>query len=206
MSSTTAKPYHHGNLRAEIVQRAVEVIDSEGIEALTLRGVARDLGVSHGAPNRHFRNKQALLSEIAAEGWTEVKRATLHAAIESGSDDPRIRLNAMGRGYMRWALYHRPLFRTLFHPDVMRFATSELRRVMSDFADSVQEAVAATQVAGRHPDVPLPLLTLYTNSVPTGAALLLVDPILESEMRADGVDQETLIEHVINLVVPLPAS
>ncbi|MGB0693864.1 MAG: TetR/AcrR family transcriptional regulator, partial [Pseudomonadales bacterium] len=54
MSSTTAKPYHHGNLRAEIVQRAVEVIDSEGIEALTLRGVARDLGVSHGAPNRHF--------------------------------------------------------------------------------------------------------------------------------------------------------
>jgi AcrR family transcriptional regulator len=204
MSSSTAKPYHHGNLRAEILQRAVEVIDIEGIEALTLRGVARDLGVSHGAPNRHFSNKQALLSEIAAEGWTQVRDATLSAANETGSDDPHVRLNAMGRGYMRWALNHRPLFRTLFHPDVMRFATRELRSVMNEFADTVQEAVAATQAAGRHPLVPLPLLTLFTNAVPTGAAILLLDPILEGEMRAGGVDQETLIEQVINLVVPLP--
>lgn len=203
MSTQTAKPYHHGNLRAEILQRAAEVIDKEGIEALTLRGIARDLGVSHGAPNRHFRNKAALLSALAAEGWTQVRDATLSTAADTGSDDPQVRLNAMGKGYMRWALNHRPLFKTLFHPDVMRYASDELKGAINDFAQVVQTAVSDAQIAGRHPDIPLPIVTLFTNSVPTGAALLLVNSIVDHETLAGGFDQETLIDQVINLVVPI---
>ena len=111
------KAYHHGNLRAGILQRAAEVIAAEGIEALSLRGIARDLGVSHSAPNRHFKNKAALLSALAATGWLQVRDATLSAAEETGNDDPLVRLNAMGRGYMRWALQHRSLFRSLHHPE-----------------------------------------------------------------------------------------
>ena len=108
-----AKQYHHGNLAQDILIRAAEVFADEGIEALSLRGVARDLGVSHGAPNRHFRNKAALLSALATEGWRQIQEATLGAADATGSDDPHVRLNAMGRGFLSWAIDNRALFKTI---------------------------------------------------------------------------------------------
>ena len=51
MSDADQRSYHHGDLRQALLDRAAEVIQSRGIEALTLRGLARDLKVSHGAPN-----------------------------------------------------------------------------------------------------------------------------------------------------------
>ena len=198
------KSYHHGNLRAAILQRAAEVIDSQGIEALTLRGIAKDLAVSHGAPNRHFSNKTALLSALAADGWLKVRDATLNAADKTNSDDPHIRLNAMGRGFLRWALHNRSLFRTLYHPDVNRFADEDLTKAVNGFSNTVRDAVEATQEDGRHPEVSLSILALYTNAVPTGVAMMLVDPLLEMDINLDiDIDEEAMIEQVINLVVPL---
>ena len=203
MQPKQEKAYHHGNLRAEILQRAADVIDAEGIEALSLRGIARDLGVSHGAPNRHFKNKAALLSALATTGWLQVRDATLDAAEATGSDDPHVRLNAMGRGYMRWALNHRSLFRSLHHPDVSRFASDELKAAISGFAETVREAVKQTQEAGRHPEVPLDVLSLFTTAVPMGATIALLEPLREGGMKINLEDEEALIEQVINLVVPL---
>ena len=57
----TERGYHYGDLKDAILVRAAEIIGDAGIEALSLRGIARDLGVSHGAPNRHFESKSALL-------------------------------------------------------------------------------------------------------------------------------------------------
>ncbi len=202
--SNTANTYHHGDLAPQILQRGAEIIDEQGIDALSLRGIARDLGVSHAAPNRHFKNKAALLAALATDGWLRVKEATLKAAAETDSEDPRVRLNAMGRGFMRWAFNHRALFRTLLHPDVARFADDSLVDAMQDFTDSVRDAVRASQAQGRHPDVPLGILSLYTNAVPVGAAMLLINPLLSSDHpNLQAFDDEELIEQVINLVVPL---
>lgn len=198
------KNYHHGDLAAQILQRAAEVIDEHGIDALSLRGIARDLGVSHGAPNRHFKNSAALLAALATDGWLRVQAATLSAAEETESEDPRVRLNAMGRGFLSWALNHRALFRTLMHPDVARFADDHLVDAMSDFSNTVRDAVQACQKVGRHADVPLPILSLYTNAVPFGAAMLLINPLLSTEhpdMQA--LDDDDLIEQIIQLVVPI---
>ena len=63
-----ATAYHHGNLSEAILIEAAEIIDKEGIEALSLRGIARAIGVSHSAPNRHFANKKALLEALASKG------------------------------------------------------------------------------------------------------------------------------------------
>ncbi len=199
-----ASPYHHGNLPAQILSRAADIVDTQGLDALTLRGIARDLGVSHGAPNRHFKNKAALLAALATDGWLKVRAATLDAAEAVDNDDPRVRLNAMGRGFLRWALSNRALFRTILHPDVTRFADAKLNEAMREFTDSVRVEVEAAQAAGRHQDVPLPLLSLYTNAVPMGAAMLLINPLLSSDHpELDHYDQEQLIEAVIELVVPL---
>ncbi len=202
--TATATPYHHGNLSADILRRAVEIIDTEGLEALTLRGIARDLGVSHAAPNRHFKNKAALLAALATDGWLAVATATLDSADATGSDDPQVRLNAMGRGFLRWALENPALFRTILHPDVTRFADDKLKDAMHEFSDVIRVEVEATQNAGRLANVPLPLVSLYTNAVPFGAAMLLINPLLSTDHEglAD-YDKEQLIEDVINLVVPL---
>ena len=84
------------NLAEAVLLRAAEIIDERGIEALSLRSIARDLGVSHSAPNRHFKSKTDLLSALALDGCLKVRDATLSAAAASGSRNPHIRS-------MQWA-------------------------------------------------------------------------------------------------------
>ena len=192
--------YHHGALRQALLQRAAEVIENDGIEALTLRGLARDLGVSHAAPNRHFRNKEELLATLAASAYEQMSAATLDAADAAG-DDPWVRLNAMGRGYLRWALEHRALFTTVVHPDLNRFVDAPLRQRIQKFQQTVRQACDAAQTAGRHRGVDPRILSLYTNAVPFGAALLVTHPVFAAEVQDQDLDE--LVAAVIDLVVPI---
>ena len=202
MSVQENRQYHHGNLAEHILQRAAEIIAEEGIEALSLRGIARDLGVSHGAPNRHFKNKAALLSALTTSAWHEAQRSTMEAADATGSQDPHVRLNAMGRGFLRWALNNKALFKVLTHPDVNRFADEDLAKAMQSYRKTLLDACGYTQEEGRHPGVPLPLLSLFTNAVPFGVAISLMNPLGGDQESLD-YDEDEIIEQIINLVVPL---
>ena len=198
----TSNSYHHGNLHNDILARGAEIIDEQGLDALSLRGIARDLGVSHAAPNRHFKNKAALLSALATDGWLKLKEATLSAANAAASQDPRARLNAMGRGYLHWALDNRALFRSIMHPDVTRTADEALLAAIQEFANAVRAEVHACQQVGHLSDLPLDTAALFTNAVPTGAAILLAEPILRSSSTVDTTQIDTLVEQLIALVVP----
>lgn len=195
-----ANSYHHGALREALLQRAAEVIESGGIEALTLRGLARDLGVSHAAPNRHFRNKEELLASLATSAFQQMCTATLGAA-ETAGDDPWVRLNAMGRGYLKWALQHRVLFMTVIHPDLSRFIDEHLAAEIATFQATVRKACDAAQAAGRHAGVDPSILALYTNAVPFGAATLLTHPMFSAVVADRDIDE--LVAAVIELVVPI---
>src|SRR4051794_5986910 len=63
------RAYHHGNLRADLIGAAVEIIGKHGTSALTLQALADRLGVSQAAPYRHFTNKEALLAAVAVDGF-----------------------------------------------------------------------------------------------------------------------------------------
>ena len=63
------KPYHHGDLRSAVLAAAEKILETEGVDALTLRAVARMVGVSHTAPKNHFGDLEGLLSELAAVGY-----------------------------------------------------------------------------------------------------------------------------------------
>ncbi len=196
-----AKPYHHGDLRDAVLERAAEIIGEEGIEALSLRAIARDLGVSHGAPNRHFKTKAELLSALATKAWSAAKDATLMAAEKQTGKNAYIRLNAMGRGFLKWALTHRALFTALMHPDVTRYAHDELLEAQNEFRETVRRVVVETQAEGRHPEVDSTILNLYTNSVPFGLASMLINvPAVE---QPGEVDLDVLIADLIELVVPV---
>jgi len=193
--------YHHGDLKASVLKRSAEIISEQGIEALSLRAVARDLGVSHGAPNRHFKSKADLLATLAADIWQKMQNATLAAAKNLESADPKHYLNALGRGYLRWALENRSAFQAISHPDLRRYADDNVRSAQDEFLAVIRKAVVAAQKKGRHAKVDSNVLTLYTNSVPFGCAMILSNDM--HKVDAAGIDREQLIAELIELVVPL---
>jgi len=101
--------YHHGDLRAALLEEAMEML--EGGETFSLRAVARRAGVSRTAPYRHFENRQALESALAAVGLRELlERMTSYAEKTSSVDD----LAEFGVIYVRFALERPALFRLMF--------------------------------------------------------------------------------------------
>ena len=72
MKRTGKTSYHHGDLRRALIDAAIPVLREKGVVGLSLRELAGELGVSHGAPYRHFRNKSELLEGIAIVGYREL--------------------------------------------------------------------------------------------------------------------------------------
>lgn len=108
--------YHHGELREALVATALRVVAEEGVDALSLRDLARRLGVSHAAPAHHFPDRTALLVELAGQGFLRLSRALEAAA---GGERPRAgRLVLATRAYVRFALEHPAYFRVMFGPHV----------------------------------------------------------------------------------------
>src|SRR5579859_5179363 len=98
-----ARPYHHGNLRLALVAEAVRVLAEGDAASLSLRELARRLGVSHAAPYRHFADKDALLAAIAQQGF-ELLAAEVEAAAAQHPGDPARQLADTGWAYVRFAL------------------------------------------------------------------------------------------------------
>ncbi len=103
--------YHHGNLRAACLRAARELLEEDGSAGLSLRAVARRAGVSPTAPYRHYADRDALVSAVAAQGYRELAEAlaTAHPS-PSRPDD----LAAVAVAYVRFALDHPALFRVMF--------------------------------------------------------------------------------------------
>ena len=98
-------------LRAQLIAVALEILNRDGIEALTLRAVARGAGVSHGAPARHFDNLDDLKAEVAAEGYKVVAEGIRAAdAVASKGADPKKPLIAAVRAYVNFARDNPGLF------------------------------------------------------------------------------------------------
>lgn len=110
---TLEKPYHHGDLRAALLAAAEVELAERGIEAFSLRSVAKRAGVSHAAPAHHFGDADGLLTALAAEGFRQFLAA--QAAREALADpDPESQLLAAGLGYIDFALQRPALFRLLW--------------------------------------------------------------------------------------------
>jgi AcrR family transcriptional regulator len=105
--------YHHGDLRAALLVAAEQELAEQGIEAFSLRGVARRAGVSHAAPAHHFGDVSGLLTALAAEGFRRFL-ACQDARQATAGPSPRARMLADGLGYIDFALQHPALFRLVF--------------------------------------------------------------------------------------------
>ena len=98
--------YHHHDLREALLAEAIRVIDRDGVEGVSIRQLAKMLGVSPGAPFRHFADKKALLTAVAEQATTRLRVAMQEALAASESAAPWARLQAMGQAYLQWARAH----------------------------------------------------------------------------------------------------
>jgi AcrR family transcriptional regulator len=103
--------YHHGNLRPALVRAAMELLDESGETALSLRAVARSAGVSPAAPYRHYENREALVSAVAAVGYRDL--AERLAAAHPSPSTPE-QLANVATAYVQFALDRPALFRIMF--------------------------------------------------------------------------------------------
>ena len=116
------RAYHHGGLEIELTRAAGKILEKEGVEALSLRQIARRAGVSHNAPYRHFSDREALLAALAVEGFERLGAAQRKAA-ESGG------LRAMGEAYVQFALQNPQRFRLMFGGRIVIARHERLREV-----------------------------------------------------------------------------
>ncbi len=115
-----SRPYHHGNLRAALVEAGAELARTAGPEGVVLREVARRTGVSHNAAYRHFADRDELLSEIATLANEQLEAAMRRRLDEVRETEParraRARLRATGHAYVEFALAEPGLFDVAFCP------------------------------------------------------------------------------------------
>lgn len=122
MSSKKTKSndtYHKGNVRERLISVAEHVLQEEGIAALSLRRVAREVGVAPSAVYNHFKNREALLVAVAADGYRQL--AALELAAYAGKQQEEAVLKGMARDYMHFAVANPNLYRLMFSPDVVGY-------------------------------------------------------------------------------------
>ncbi len=107
--------YHHGDLRASLIEAALEIVEEVGPDAFSLRSAARRAGVSAAAPAHHFRDTRGLLTAIATIGFTEFGDA-LEAAT---GPDRRSTIVAQCHAYLRFALARPGLFRLMWRKEAL---------------------------------------------------------------------------------------
>jgi AcrR family transcriptional regulator len=134
--------YHHGDLRAALLAAAEAELTEKGIEAFSLRSVAKRAGVSHAAPAHHFGDARGLLTALAVAGFRRFL-ATQHRRESVADPTPRAQLVAAGLGYVDFALAYPALFRLIFSSDRPDFTDPALCQAGDDAYAHLADQVTA---------------------------------------------------------------
>lgn len=148
----TRASYHHGNLAEALVAAAIEIIEERGVEQLSMRELAKRVGVSPGAPFRHFKNKAALMTAIAEQAMARFSASVMEAVGRADADDPIAGLEAIGTGYVDWALNNPVHFQIVSSRVLIDFASSPQLQADNDaIRDLMIQFIERAQRSGRIP-------------------------------------------------------
>ena len=176
--------YYDGDLRRDLVAAAVDLIVTHGPSGVSLRSVARRLGVSHAAPAHHFDDKAALFTAIAVDGFRGLDEALGAAA---AGRTPLDALREVGLAYVRFAVDHPAHFAVMWRNDLLHTDDPDLLDAGGSTFELLTSGVAAAQAEGwgRGRDTRT-LVHLAWSAVHGLAALWLDGPLREHDNR--GVD------------------
>lgn len=130
--------YHHGDLRAAVLAAAAAQIAAAGPDSVSLRALARDAGVTHGAPAHHFGDRRGLFTALAAEGFGLLADA-LTESVEAGD------FAQTAVDYVRFAVGHPGHYAVMFRADLLEGGDAELRRQEGRAGDALRAGVSGLQ-------------------------------------------------------------
>jgi AcrR family transcriptional regulator len=164
--------YHHGNLKEALIEAALSLIREKGPAGFTFAEAARAAGVSQAAPYRHFRDRDALLHQVAERGFVLFEHA-LTSAWNDGQPDPLSALDAIGKAFLRFAREEPAYYSAMFESGISLASDPDLHNA-ADRAFNVLrtavEAVVATLPASERP--PVMMMALHFWSQAHGVASL----------------------------------
>ncbi len=170
--SSERRSYHHGNLREALVKAALALISEKGPAGFTFAEAARAAGVSPAAPYRHFRDRDALLADIARQGFQAFARA-LESAWGGGQPNARDAFDRVGRAYLHFARTEPAYFAAMFESGLSGADYPDMA-VEGDRAFAVLrtacEALTETVPKGKRP--PALMMALHIWSLSHGIAAL----------------------------------
>ena len=169
------RPYHHGDLKNALLDAARAILEEESLAALSLRAVARRAGVSHAAPYRHFPNHEALLAELAIEGFAELRAGIVAASASPGAESDRIA--HLGAAYMRFVARRPALTRLMFGPQL---PNRDAFPALGQAADAIGEEIGNAL----HDSA----LGLAVWASVHGLAMLILENVIDLGQRRSGLD------------------
>ncbi|SRR5690554_1679953 len=177
----TTPPYHHGNLANHALELALQTLREQGDGAISLRALARQIGVSGPAMYRHFRDRDSLLAELAVIGFNQLRDRMLV------DDRPETlpALQRIGQAYIEFARAEPNLYRLMFGGSVLpKGEHPALDQAGREAFQVLEQTLARGQQAGELIDAPLPQLTASAWSLVHGFALLSIDGHLPGPEQA----------------------
>lgn len=186
-----SRPYHHGDLRQSLVTEAASLLANEGIDSLSLRRLADNVGVSRTALYHHFKDKHALLCAIAAEGFQELD-ALMASASQQSSLTPAQRYGLFARNYLDYATQNPARYNLMFGHTLWRqnLADETLKGVAYESFKQHLSAVKAWQQSGILPKQQDSLrLTQVTWGTLHGLAQLVIDGVYADSSHLDQICQ-----------------
>jgi AcrR family transcriptional regulator len=163
------------DLRERIVRASVELLEEQGLSALSMREVARRAGVSHQAPYHHFEDREAILGAIAEQGFRMLFER-LEAATNSKNKSIQERISGAGLAYVQFALENQAHFRVMFRPELVDIENCPGAKAEGDRAfTSLKECVHEAVLAGLPAEPSEEALVLMCWSVAHGLACLALD-------------------------------
>lgn len=191
-----SRPYHHGDLRAALLTSAERTLRDKGAGALSLRELARDIGVSHAAPGRHFKDKQALLDALALTGYERLIRA-LHSADTPGLPLPQ-RLASLAHAYLGFAIDNPALLELMFarkhEPDAQ--LADAVERSIGSLTHLVADAQQRGELVAGDPE----RITMVMAASLHGLAALVASCALPAQEALDGLDDH--VHHLLHGLTP----
>ncbi|MGW1958348.1 TetR/AcrR family transcriptional regulator [Streptomyces sp. NPDC001920] len=193
-----SRPYHHGDLRAALLTAAERTLRDKGVASLSLRELARDVGVSHAAPGRHFKDKQALLNALALAGYERLAQAL------SAADDPALplepRLTALARVYLGFAVDNTELLELMYARKHDPGASEQMAAAVDRTVGSLERVLADAQKRGEIIDGDPEELNLVTGAALHGVSAFITAGWLTPEAALAGV--EGLVHHLLHGLKP----
>ena len=166
--------YHHGNLREALINAALNLIAQKGPAGFTFADAARSAGVSSAAPYRHFRDRDALISDVARRGF-ELFEAHLKAAWNDGRPEALTAFQNLGRAYLGFARDEPAFYAAMFDSRIAMENQPNLQAAADRAFAVLREAsdqVSATLPKGRRP--PSMMMALHIWALSHGIASLFV--------------------------------